>query len=127
MSNADRFLFEFYEDDEGAHENDFVLRICRGISEEETLFDEYSKRGQFPYFGRNWDALLDCISDFSWISAPCVWIVHDDLPLKGSSGCRSYLEVLGTAIHRTRRHNDPELHVQFPADVREEIEEVLRS
>jgi hypothetical protein len=30
-----------------------------------------------PYFGRNWDALFDCLTDLAWLPAPGYAIVYD--------------------------------------------------
>jgi hypothetical protein len=30
-----------------------------------------------PYFGQNWDALADCLTDLSWLPAPGYAIVYD--------------------------------------------------
>lgn len=45
-------------------------RIVRGYrcSDAEALFNEWAGALQFPYyFGRNWAAFGDCISDLSWL------------------------------------------------------------
>jgi len=34
---------------------------------EQELYDHFIKELKFPYFGRNWDALIDSLSDFCWI------------------------------------------------------------
>ena len=31
-----------------------------------------------PYFGRNWDALADCLTDLSWLPAPGYALVYDN-------------------------------------------------
>jgi RNAse (barnase) inhibitor barstar len=33
---------------------------------ENDLYEHFSEKLHFPYFGNNWDALLDSISDLSW-------------------------------------------------------------
>ena len=50
----------------------FVTRIVRGTKMRTTqsLFDEFGAAMQFPYyFGENWNAFDECISDLSWVSA----------------------------------------------------------
>ena len=40
------------------------------------LFDEFSARLDFPdYFGRNWDALSECLADLSWLGGSAYAIV----------------------------------------------------
>jgi hypothetical protein len=34
------------------------------------LFDQFEQRLEFPFFGRNWPALDDCLRDLSWLPAP---------------------------------------------------------
>ena len=69
----------------------FVLQIPHGIESKMELLDALSNTGKFPsYFGKNWDALFDCLRDFSWISQKQVVILHSDLPLIGNAQeCKS--------------------------------------
>jgi RNAse (barnase) inhibitor barstar len=42
----------------------------KGVRGKEALFDRLSSALSFPeWFGRNWDALADCLSDLSWLPA----------------------------------------------------------
>ncbi|MEY4530377.1 MAG: hypothetical protein RLZZ156_1098 [Deinococcota bacterium] len=49
-----------------------VLTIDRApVFNKETLLHGIYQAGMFPaYFGFNWDALRDCLTDFSWLTAP---------------------------------------------------------
>lgn len=54
------------------HEPATAVRIVRAskMATEQQLFDECAAAYQFPYyFGENWDAFRDCISDLSWLPA----------------------------------------------------------
>ena len=72
-------------------QQDFVLRIPAGIRSKVELLQSLANAGRFPeYFGRNWDDLLDCLRDLSWISNKSVVIVHSDLPLRDNAAeCRT--------------------------------------
>jgi hypothetical protein len=93
------FAFEDPPDRVSAVE-DFVLRIPTGIKSKANLLSAVASAGQFPgYFGGNWDALLDCLRDFSWIRNRRIVLLHNDLPLHDDKAeCQIYLEILQTAI-----------------------------
>jgi barstar (barnase inhibitor) len=80
---------------------DFLLKIPRGIETKTDLFLHYEKEGHFPgYFGHNWDALLDCLRDFSWKDQKRIVIAHEDVPLTNwKHDLRIYLEILETAVN----------------------------
>jgi RNAse (barnase) inhibitor barstar len=55
-----------------------VIRVLRGqrMQSDEQLFDEFAAALQFPlYFGRNWDAFDECISDLEWLPAKAYVLV----------------------------------------------------
>lgn len=60
-----------------------VFRKMRGqkCRTAHALFDEFAAALQFPgYFGENWDALNDCLSDLSWLNAKAVMLAITDAP-----------------------------------------------
>ena len=79
---------------------EFLLRIAKGIETKHDLLLHYERAGNFPsYFGRNWDALQDCLGDFFWQKQKRIVIAHDDLPLANQEDeLRIYLEILATAV-----------------------------
>jgi barstar (barnase inhibitor) len=117
---------------------DFVIKIPANISSKESLFSIFEREGHFPNgFGGNWDALLDCLRDLSWISGKRVMILHESLPLKETpKDCDVYLGILSTAVAdwKQARSNkilpavkwqyvDHELVVFFPLSVKEAVAE----
>jgi RNAse (barnase) inhibitor barstar len=51
-----------------------VVRIIRGerCSTVHDLFDEWAAALEYPhYFGQNWDAFEECITDLEWLPATC--------------------------------------------------------
>ena len=68
-----------------------AVRILRGkhCGTREELLDEFARGLDFPqYFGRNWDALEDCLTDLEWLSAEAfvLIITNADQVLKKSPG-----------------------------------------
>ena len=84
-----------------ATDQDFLLKVASGVESTADLFSWYQKEARFPdYFGRNWDAFLDCLRDFSWTDKKRIVIAHNDVPLSGNEKeLRTYLEILDTAVN----------------------------
>jgi hypothetical protein len=58
-------------------------RVIRGPKARTTpaLFDETAAALQFPpYFGENWDALHDCLTDLEWLAADGYVLLFTDAP-----------------------------------------------
>ena len=49
-----------------------------GIRDRETLFDVIERLMEFPYFGRNWDALSDCLGGLEWLPASGYVILYEE-------------------------------------------------
>lgn len=99
---------------------------CR-LATREALFDALAAAIPLPdYFGRNWDALEECLSDLSFVAADVVELVHLDLPALGDDDLTIYLEILSSAVAAAEaRRGAPELEVVFLADVREAVARLL--
>lgn len=126
-----------------------VAEIPAGISSKRELLSALSRALQFPsYFGHNWDALDECLTDLSWLPAGDVLVIHRDLPLAmDSEACSIYLSILWDAAQRWEQQgsnlifaswNDQETNAQsqlahrhlsfsFPTDLRTIVESRLPS
>lgn len=120
----------------------FVIKISCCINAESRLIRELAENGIFPdYFGWNWDSVLDCLRDFSWIKQPEIILMHEDVPLiRDRTACRFYLEMLEIAVvdWLTPRKDNivftfpnwpfvaHRLRVVFPQEAREFVEAVMR-
>src|SRR6187455_2351764 len=99
-------------------ETDFVVHL-RGIKNKNELFKQLSIKLQLPeYFGFNWDALHECLRDFSWIKNQKIIIVHDDIPKLNENELSTYLEVLFDAVIDWKEGEVKSLEVVFPENIK---------
>ncbi|MGH8021611.1 MAG: barstar family protein [Opitutaceae bacterium] len=115
--NAD-FLFG---NDKSEIDDDSVrVWIPKSVKSSDELFRTIADGLRFPdWFGRNWNALFDCLCDFTWLSERRIIIAHEDVPLLPSDQLREYLNVLRDAVRSWRANPGPhELVVVFPEGTR---------
>lgn len=84
-----------------------VTRIdLAGVAEKGALLERISAALQFPgWFGRNWDALEDCLSDLSWSKARGHVLLLENSKELSASDRNALAEILGTAASHWRRNN----------------------
>ena len=81
------------------------------------LFLQIADHLHFPsYFGRNWDALLDCFRNFEWIEQFKIILVHDGIVQLTPNDLRIYLEILSTAMNEWTYWDEHEFEVIFPVE-----------
>lgn len=79
-----------------------AVRVDRApVYGQETLLHALYQAGEFPgYFSFGWDALLDCLSDWSWSPAAGHALIFRDLDLleaRAPEAARTFLELVGEA------------------------------
>jgi RNAse (barnase) inhibitor barstar len=103
-------------------ESNRVVRFVRGNKCQTVpeLFNEFSAALQFPYyFGENWNAFNDCMTDLAWLEAESVVIVilnSTKLLAEQGSALSSLFPILSSA--RSQRtvsvQNVPDAQIDLP-------------
>jgi len=76
---------------------DFVADIPLGLTNRQDLFKTLQEKLRLPdYFGYNWDALVECLRDLSWIKQLRVILIHQDIPAITPKEVEEYLDILAT-------------------------------
>jgi RNAse (barnase) inhibitor barstar len=85
-----------------------VARIdLAGVVEKEALFERISVALRFPgWFGRNWDALLDCLRDLSWSNSRRHVLIFENAKSLGAEDRSELIEVLAEAASNWRGTED---------------------
>lgn len=119
----------FYENpDANSDASNRYVFVPLGIVRKDELFDLFSKELNFPdYFGRNWDALYDCMSDLAWIPEHKIIITHKDIPFaKEWSEQKIYLDMLIDLVNNWSKDSKHIILVKFPCFLQAEIEALLQ-
>jgi RNAse (barnase) inhibitor barstar len=104
-----------------------VVRAIRGgkCRSTEDLFDEFGAALQLPdYFGENWDALSECLTDLEWLPGDAYLLVvtqSEVLLERDLNELTTLLEVLEEAAHDWAQAEDSQenarpFHVVFQAE-----------
>jgi len=105
----------------------FVSVLPVNIDSKDVLLESLALKLAFPdYFGFNWDALFDCLRDFSWIEERDILLVHQELPKLSSEELKVYLRLLRDAILDWRPGEAHRFGVVFSLVDKESVERLLR-
>ena len=120
--------FEFGAETSGIDPaQDHIASIPKGIRSKADLLNTLAERLNFPdYFGNNWDALDECMKDFSWISSKRIVFLHEELPDLDSHALSLYINLLNDAVCFWKNEQDHELIIVFPVEARETVMRLLK-
>jgi RNAse (barnase) inhibitor barstar len=97
-----------------------IVLIKNAVNKNE-LFKIYVHSLNFPdYFGNNWDALYDCLTDLSWIEEKILVIIHNDIPLEESER-KTYLDLLSDVVLYWNQNVRIKMNICFPNEYKEKI------
>ena len=112
-------------------DNNFVA-IIDNIKSSSDLFNACYEQLKFPeYFGFNWDALIDCLSDFSWLTQKNVVLIHMNLEQMPLDLLYDYIDVLFICYARLVNYlkkypekypEESEIHAYFDIKHKEHID-----
>lgn len=80
----------------------FIMHI-NNIYSEGSLMDSYADQMKCyyfgpPHYGKNWDALYDCLGDFSWIPQDHIVIIHTSLANLDLREKNIYIKIVYDAV-----------------------------
>ncbi len=92
----------------------FLGVLPPGINNTDVLLQKVAEVLNFPeYFGENWNALYDCLRDFSWVHEFSIVLIHPDLPSIPDKDLKIYLEVLQDSCLDWKEGDSHQLTVLF--------------
>jgi RNAse (barnase) inhibitor barstar len=121
MMNAKQFTFKKRDLHFGSG-YEYLVPISDEIESKKDLLNIFARNLKFPeYFGENWDAFEECITDLNWLRPGTVGIVHENIPRISPSDLKTYLEILGRAVESRNESTKTRIIVLFPEELRSGI------
>lgn len=106
--------FKFHLDNDWA-EDVFCAHIRGDLRDKNDLLNALYYQLWLPcYFGFNWDALQECLTDLSWIKKGKIIIIHEAMPNLTENDTKIYLDILVDSIASTKKYGDHTMEIIFP-------------
>ncbi len=104
----------------------FLAMIDKDVVSKAELLEELYNKLQLPdYFGFNWDALFDCLTDFHWINEKRIVLIHEKLPLLSIDELKVYLRILVEAIDSWKNDKEHHFEVVFPKQIKDTVQQLI--
>jgi RNAse (barnase) inhibitor barstar len=111
---------------EYSNDTEFVAQISR-VKGKSELLSELNKVLNFPdYFGYNWEALSDCLRDFSWIKEKGIALIHSEIPNLTNGELKVYIEIIYDAVQDWKVEEAHYLKIIFPQKAEHIIQELIK-
>lgn len=107
------FLFAQVSDLTVAKKDSFVVVFDKNINSKDELLRTFKDDLKFPYFGNNWDALLDCLRNLDWINNNDIVIYHEEIPNLNEKDLDTYIEILCYAVSAWREDSSKSFSIYF--------------
>lgn len=116
--------FKFTNNPEHSYSSSLFVANLQTVIGKKSLLRMLSEELDFPnYFGQNWDALWDCITDLEWIDQKDIILVHSSLPVLNEHDLKIYLEILDETITFWDESDEHSFEVIFPTRVEKELKD----
>jgi RNAse (barnase) inhibitor barstar len=122
MADRSKTGFEFVDDVSGFRvPNSLVIRLDGRLRRKRDLLRALASGLKFPnYFGHNWDALEECLSDLSWLGQKSgIVLVHKYTPLADGGQRRTYADILRNA----QANQQLPLRIVFPRSAQTQLDD----
>ena len=117
--------FFFSDTEKEINDKNEVFFVQIENTKKEDLLNEYYTKLKFPYFGFNWDALIDCLGDLEWIEQKDVFIYHKKLPELNQKDMETYLDILRCSVAHWKRYKEHNFEVYFNLKDYDRVQQVV--
>ena len=93
--------------------------IVPSVGSKQELFSKLAEMLHFPYFGYNWDALIELLRDFYWIDTKKIIIEHTDISRLPISDLKTYIEITIIVCKFWEEYENHDVYFLFSSSVYE--------